>query len=150
MRAPSLPALRCLPTSRRHTTLLGRLDPKLAIIECANRTPILLFAVCCACCPFCSRASPAKLSLSKAKRGARAKSGSHQTCANDTWDLEPKCRQIDVLTYLKARLPPNYRRTTLLGRNTFATTAHKTSEETARRKTRPLLLHVRKTTQLQE
>ena len=73
--------------------------------------------------------------------GARAESGSHQTRANDTWDLEPKRRQIYVLRYQKARLPPNYRRTTLLGRNTFATTAHKTSEETARRKTRPLLLH---------
>ena len=81
--------------------------------------------------------------------GARAKSGSHQTCANDTWDLEPKCRQIDVLRYLKARLPPNYRRTTLLGRNTFATTAHKTSEEIAQRKAPPLLLHVRKTIRLQ-
>ena len=38
--------------------------------------------------------------------GARAKSGSHQTCANDTWELEPKRRQIDVLRYLKARLHP--------------------------------------------
>ena len=82
--------------------------------------------------------------------GARAKSGSHQTRANDTWELEPKRRQIYVLRYQKARLSPNYRRTTQLGRNTFATTAHKTSEETARRKTRPLLLHVGKTTQLQE
>ena len=56
--------------------------------------------------------------------GARAKSGSHQTRANDTWDLEPKRRQIYVLRYQKARLSPNYRRTTQLGRNTFATTAH--------------------------
>ena len=56
--------------------------------------------------------------------GARAESGSHQTRANDTWDLEPKRRQIDVLRYLKARLPPSYRRTTSLGRDTFATSAH--------------------------
>ena len=110
------------------------------------RQPDAYLAVSCVLCllSFLLWASPAKLSLSKATRGARAKSGSHQTCANDTWDLEPKCRQIVVLRYLKARLPPNYRRTTLLGRNTFATTAHKTSEETARRKTRPLLLHVGK------
>ena len=66
--------------------------------------------------------------------GARAKSGSHQTCANDTWDLEPKRRHIYVLRYQKARLLPNYRRTTQLGRNTFATTAHENSEETARMK----------------
>ena len=66
--------------------------------------------------------------------GARAKSGSHQTCTNDTWELEPKRRQIDMLRYLKARLPPNYRRTTSLGRETFATTAHEKSEETARQK----------------
>ena len=82
--------------------------------------------------------------------GARAKSGSHQTCANDTWELEPKRRQIDVLRYLKARLPPNYRRTTLLGRNTFATTAHEKLEETARTKIATATAGLRKTRQLQK
>ena len=61
--------------------------------------------------------------------GARAKSGSHQTCANDTWELEPKRRQIDVLRCLKARLPPNYRRTTLLGRMASVINTHEKLEE---------------------
>ena len=38
--------------------------------------------------------------------GARAKSGSHQTRANDTWELEPKRRQIYVLRHRKRGYHP--------------------------------------------
>ena len=111
------------------STLLGRVTSLPAINECAN-WPYRALAECCACCcPFCSGATPARLSLSTATQEGSGGIRLPPDRANGTWNLIQSTDTWCVAN-IRKRAITRYRRTTSSA-GTLIINGHRKSEETA-------------------